>query len=64
MEALYKPNAAVGSTVTINNVKESEHTTIWVTKKTWSILNKKRQCGESFDDVINRVMVVGGEVIQ
>ena len=39
----------------------SDSTSVAIKKTTWDKLNKKRRCGESFDEVINRVMIIGGE---
>lgn len=45
----------------LDEVGISESTTIAIKKTTWDILNAQKRCGESFDDVIRRRLMVAGE---
>jgi len=39
-----------------------ERTTIGVSKDTWKLLNQTRECGESFDHLIRRLLKIDIEV--
>jgi hypothetical protein len=41
---------------------EDDLVLISISRRTLNKLNDRRRCGEDIEDVINRVMVVGGEI--
>jgi hypothetical protein len=45
-------------------MKDDNHIYIKITKQTWNDLINKRRHGEDLEDVIRRIMIIGGEPVE